>query len=425
MDSESAATARALTVFGEEDHGRLLAALATRFHDLDLAEEALQEALLRAVETWPDSGVPRKPAAWLMSAAKNRAIDLIRLDATRTRNLARLRIEDELRPGDHQDHATQLDEDIGTAEIPDERLGLFFTCSHSTLKEEEQTALILRFLAGLSTVEVAAAFLTETTTMQQRIVRAKKRIAVTGIPFGRPGNEQVRERMPGVLRAVYLIFAQGFTPAAGASRHRVDLQDEAVRLARLLVTLAPRDTEARGLLALLLLTRSRAEARTSAAGKPVPLAEQDRRVWDSRDIAEGLALTRAAAGEDGAGIYTVQATIAALHAEASTFADTDWAQILVLYRMLYGLDPTPVVALNQAVVIGKVSGPEAGLAALEALAEDRWLLRHRPFHIARAITLEECGRPGEAEEAYRAALACPGNDAESEYLESQLNDLGS
>lgn len=299
MRPESASTARALTAFGDADHGRLIAALATRFHDLDLAEEALQEAMLRALETWPRSGVPRRPAAWLMSAAKNRAIDLIRLDATRTRNLARLRIEDELRPGDHQDHAERIDAELGAAGIPDERLGLFFTCAHPILNEEEQTALILRFLAGLSTVGVAAAFLVGTPNMQQRIVRGKKRIAVTGIPFGMPTGQQLHERMPGVLRAVCRIFAQGFVPAAGAYRDRVDLQDEAVRLTRMLVTLAPQDTEARGLLALLLLTRSRAEARTGPAGAPIPLAEQDRRAWGSKAIAEGLALVRAAAGKMG------------------------------------------------------------------------------------------------------------------------------
>lgn len=424
MATESAAAARALTAIGEEDHGRLLAALARTFHDLDLAEEALADAILRAVETWPDRGVPASPQAWLMTTAKNRAIDLIRADARRARHLARLRIEDERRPGDHEDHADRLGADLDSARIPDDRLGLFFACAHPTLKEPERIALILRFLAGRSTAEVAAAFLVDTTTMQQRIVRAKKRITVTGIPFGTPTEEVLGDRLPGVLRVVYLIFTQGFAATAGPVHARTDLQEEAIRLARLLVRLLPDRTEARGLLALLLLTRARAEARVDEHGRPIPLEHQDRRRWDSRLIAEGLGLAQAAAGEQGAGAYTVQAAIAAVHAEAPTFAETDWPQILVLYRLLERFEPTPVVALNIAVVRGKVSGPATGLSALDALGGQAQLQRHRPYHIARAITLRELGREDDAEAALRSALACPGNDAESGYLTARITDDG-
>ncbi|RAE42206.1 RNA polymerase sigma factor, partial [Burkholderia multivorans] len=204
MDTAGTDAALVLTAIGREDHGRLLAALATKFHDLDLAEEALADAMVRAVESWPARGVPQRPQAWLMTTAKNRAIDLIRTDATRARSLARLRIEDETQPGDHEDHADRLGEALSSVDIPDERLGLFFTCAHPTLREGERIVLILRFLAGWTTAEVAAAFLVDTTAMQQRIVRAKKRITATGIPFGRPGPTELEERLPGVLRAVYL-----------------------------------------------------------------------------------------------------------------------------------------------------------------------------------------------------------------------------
>lgn len=421
--AEKPAVAAILHTIDVEDRGRLLAALAARFHDLDLAEDVLQEAMVRALETWTKRGVPQNPQAWLMTAAKNRALDIIRSDAVKARQLARLRIESEAHSGDHVDHAVRLGEVLSSVSIPDERLGLFFTCSHPTLKEREKIALILRFLAGLSTAEVAAVFLVDTTTMQQRIVRAKKRITTTGIPFGTPTAEQLHERLPGVLRVVYLIFTQGFTPTTGVAHRRIDMQREATALARLLVTLVPKETEARGLLSLLLLTGARARARTDSTGAPVPLAEQDRRLWDSQLIAEGLGLALTAAGEPEAGPYTVQATIAALHAEAATYSETDWAQILVLYDILARMEPGPVVELNRAVARGKAKGPKDGLTALEDLAADPGLERYRPFHIARAITLSELGMAKHAEAAFRKALDCPGNDAESAYIEAQIRDL--
>ncbi|MDN5635905.1 MAG: sigma-70 family RNA polymerase sigma factor [Brevibacterium sp.] len=417
------AVARLLHSIGVEDPGRLLAALAGRFHDLDLAEDVVQEAMVRAMETWTVRGVPKNPQAWLMTTAKNRALDIIRSDAVKARHLAGLRIESESGRGDHSDHADRLGEGLSTADIGDERLGLFFTCSHPTLPEREKIALILRFLAGLSTAEVAAAFLVDTTTMQQRIVRAKRRITTTGIPFDTPTSEQLQERLPGVLRVVYLIFTQGFTPTSGASHSRTDLQEEAIALTRLLVGLLPTKTEARGLLSLMLLTRARAPARIDPDGVPVPLAEQDRSLWDSRLIAEGLGLALTGAGETEAGPYTVQAAIAALHAEAATYSETDWEQILVLYGILSRMEPSPVVALNRAVAIGKAKGPKEGLSALEELAPDPRLSGYRPFHIARAITFSESGMPDHAEAAFRDALDCPGNDAESEYIEDQIRGL--
>lgn len=421
--AEQPAVAQILRTIDVEDRGRLLAALAAKFRDLDLAEDVLQEAMVRALETWTSRGMPQNPQAWLMTTAKNRALDIIRSDTVRARQLARVLIESEDADGDHRDHADRLDEELSSVTIPDERLGLFFTCSHPTLKEREKTALILRFLAGLSTAEVAAVFLVDTITMQQRIVRAKNRITKTGIPFGRPTAEQLRERLPGVLRVVYLIFTQGYTPTTGNAHSRTDLQEEAIALARLLVTLLPHETEARGLLALLLLTASRARARTDSAGAPVPLADQDRRLWDSQFIAEGLSLTLTAAGEVEAGPYTVQATIAALHAEAATYSETDWEQIVALYGILSRLVPGPVVALNRAVAIGKAQGPKAGLNALEEIAAKPGLEDYRPFHIAHALTLSESKMPEQAQRAFRKALDCPGNDAESDYIENQIRDL--
>lgn len=421
--AEQLAVAQILRTIDAEDRGRLLAALATQFRDLDLAEDVLQEAMVRALETWASRGVPQNPRAWLLTVAKNRALDIIRSDAVKARRLASVPIEHQDTGGDHLDHAVRLGDELSSVNIPDERLGLFFTCSHSTLKEREKIALIMRFLAGLSTVEVAAAFLVDTRTMQQRIVRAKKRITTTGIPFGRPSTEQLHERLPGVLRVVYLIFTQGYTPTTGSAHSRTDLQEEAIALARLLVTLVPHETEARGLLSLLLLTASRAQARTDSAGVPVPLAEQDRRSWDSQLIAEGLSLALTAAGETEAGPYTVQATIAALHAEAATYSETDWEQILVLYGILSRLEPGPVVSLNRAVAMGKAKGPEAGLNALEELAAHPGLEDYRPFHIAHALTLNELGMPEQAERAFRKALGCLGNDAESDYIETQIRDL--
>src|SRR5699024_6413225 len=275
------------------------AALANRFRDFDLAEEALHDAVLRAVETWPGRGVPARPQAWLMATAKNRAIDRLRADEVRTRHLSRLWIEDELRPGDHDDHAGRLGEEISSADIPDERLGLFFTCSHPTLRVDERIVLIRRFLSGLTTAEVAAGFLLETPTMQQRIVRAKTRIAKTGIPFGRPGPDELVDRLPGVLRVISLIFTHVVNATSGATHTRVDVQKEARRQARLRAELLRAETEVRGLLALLMLTHARERARVSADGSPVRLSEQDRSLRDSDLIAEGSGLGRTAAGEPG------------------------------------------------------------------------------------------------------------------------------
>ncbi|RBP66164.1 RNA polymerase ECF family sigma subunit [Brevibacterium sanguinis] len=412
-DEPTAAVASVLARLGAEDRSRLLAVLARRFHDLDLAEDVLADAMVRAMETWPRTGIPDRPAAWLLTVAKNRALDIVRGDAARARRLAALRIEDEIGTGAARDHSEDIVDSLGAADIPDERLTLFFTCSHPTLRTGEHVALILRCLGGLSTAEVAAGFLVDTTTMQQRLVRAKRRIRVTGIPFRRPTDKEVADRLPAVLRALYLIFTQGYVATTGMAHVRPELTAEAIRLTRVLARLLPESTEVRGLLALFLLTEARQPARSDSAGLPVPLSRQERSRWVSALIVEGLSLVTRAAGEPEAASYTIQAAIAALHAEAASFADTDWRQIRVLYAMLTRLEPTPMVRLAEAVAIFRCDGPRAGLRALDALP----LEGHRPFHIARGIMLREHGdEAGAAAEAARARK-CPGNDAESAFID--------
>ncbi len=379
--------------------------------------------MVRAVESWPARGVPQRPQAWLMTTAKNRAIDLIRTDATRARGLARLRIEDETQPGDHEDHADRLGEALSSVDIPDERLGLFFTCAHPTLRESERIALILRFLAGWTTAEVAAAFLVDTTAMRPADRAREEADHGDGHPLRTARPHRTRgaaarrtpRRLPRLHPGIHRLGGPRPRP-----RQRPGGGDRAQPPPR--ATPARFDGGARAL-ALLLLTRARAAARLTADGSPIPLSEQDRADWDSTLIAEGLGLARTAAGRPGAGPYAVQAAIAALHAEVAAYEDTDWAQILALYRMLQRLDPSPVVALNLAVVRGRVDGPAAALTALDALASEPRPRRHRPFHIARAITLRELGRDADAEEAFNEALECPGNDAESEYIGARITDL--
>lgn len=409
----TAAVAAVLSRLGAEDRSRLLAVLAHRFHDLDLAEDVLSDAMVAAMERWPEAGTPDNPAAWLLTVAKNRALDIVRGDAVRARRLATLRIEDELVAGEARDHSEELVESFGSARIPDERLNLFFTCSHPTLKTSEQVALILRCLGGLSTAEVAAGFLVDTTTMQQRLVRAKKRIRVTGIPFRRPADDELPERLPPVLRVLYLIYTQGYVATAGPAHVRPELTTEAIRLTRVLAHLLPAETEVRGLLALFLLTEARQATRSDAEGLPVPLSRQERSRWDSSLIVEGLSLVTRAAGEPGSGGYTIQAAIAALHAEAASFADTDWKQIRVLYAMLHRLEPTPMVALAEAVAISRSEGPRAGLRALEEVG----LEGRRPFHIARSIMLREVGDEAAGAAEAERARRCPGNDAETAFID--------
>ncbi|RKE66388.1 RNA polymerase ECF family sigma subunit [Dietzia kunjamensis] len=393
-----------------EDRSRLLAALVARFGDLDLAEDATQDAFAAALEKWPVTSVPDKPLAWLMTTAARKAIDRLRRQRALTERLARLHVE--------QEHRVARAVEVSPAdpdEIPDERLELFFACCHPTLRVEEQVVLTLRYLAGLTTAEIAQAFLVPVPTMQQRLVRAKRRMRVTRIPVRVPGSAELPDRLSAVLTVIYLVFSEGYAATEGAKHLRTDLTQEAIRLARIVHRLMPTQSEVTGLLSLMVLIEARASARTGRDGMPVPLPDQDRRTWDRLLLEEGLSLAeQAAAG--GPGPYSVQAAIAAVHAEAPDFASTDWRQIVALYDVLVILAPGPVVRMARAVAIGRRDGPEVGIAHLDELSADPALAEHHPFHEARAVTLELLGRPEEARQAWARAHALSRNDAERDYL---------
>ncbi|MGW4797033.1 RNA polymerase sigma factor [Nonomuraea sp. NPDC004297] len=371
-------TASVEAVFREE-HGRLLAALVRRFGDLDLAEEVASEAIEAALVHWPAGGVPPNPGAWLMTTARRRAVDRLRRDRTYAARLAVLQVE-----ADRVGPAAPAGLDGG---LPDERLQLFFTCAHPALSAEDRVALTLRCLAGLSTPEVARAFLLPAATMAKRIVRAKKKIREARIPFRVPGADELPGRLPGVLQVIYSIFTEGYAASSGPHLQRLDLAEEAIRLARILRRLLPGERESAGLLGLMLLVHARHEARIGAGGELVLLGDQDRGRWDRAMIEEGQDLVVAALTGGPPGPYGVQAAVAALHDEADSVATTDWPQIVALYDVLLTLTPSPVVALNRAVAVAMRDGPEAGLALLDALAGEPLLRGHHPYAAARAELL--------------------------------------
>ncbi|WP_238419020.1 RNA polymerase sigma factor [Gordonia sp. 'Campus'] len=416
--AESAAR-RAVSGIDRDVRARVLATLTRKFGDLDLAEDALQDALAQALVSWPQSGIPTSPEAWLTTTAKRKALDVVRRESVLAGKLAQLQSDSERAPS-HPDFADPAD--AVSPVMPDDRLGMFFACTHPVLRLEDRIALTLRFVAGFTTSEVAHALLIPIPTAQQRIVRAKKRIGVLGVPFAPPRPDDLTDRLGGVLRVVYLLYSEGFARSTGDSHTRDDITADAIALARTLRSLLPR-AETTGLLALLLLTQSRRPARTDGQGRPIPLAEQDRSLWDAQLAAEGVGLAEVAAAQRDAGPYAIQAAIAAVHAESPTADDTDWAQITVLYRLLEAHDPGPVVRVGRAVAAGRAFGPARGLAMLDRLASDKALDRFRPFHIARALTLAELGDDAAAAAAYRRAIDLPGNDAERDYLADALAGL--
>ncbi|MEU4427612.1 RNA polymerase sigma factor [Actinoplanes sp. NPDC024001] len=386
-----------------EEHGRLLAALVRRFGDLDLAEEVTSEAIEAALTHWPASGVPPKPGAWLMTTARRKAVDRLRRDRVLATRLAVLQVE--------ADRAGPVPPVEPGGELPDERLQLFFTCAHPALAAEDRIALTLRCLGGLTTPEVARAFLVPAETMAKRITRAKKKIREARIPFRVPGADELPERLPVVLQAIYSIFTEGY------AAQRPDLAEEAIRLTRILYRLLPGEREIPGLLALMLLVHARRDARE---GGLLLLAEQDRSRWDRRMIEEGSGLVVVALTGGPPGPYGVQAAIAALHDEAPDFASTDWPQIVALYDVLLALTPSPVVELNRAAAVAMRDGPQAGLDLLDRLAGEPLLRGHHPYAAARADLLDRLGRRDEAAAAYRQALELAGTEPERALLRRRL-----
>jgi RNA polymerase sigma-70 factor, ECF subfamily len=402
MHGETAVIER---VFREE-YGRLIASLVRRFGDLDLAEEAAGEALVAALEKWPESGVPANPGGWLTTTAGNRAIDRIRREKQRdAKHRAALMHHDDT---PHE----------ATGPVEDDRLRLLFTCCHPALAPEARIALTLRLLGGLTVPEIAQAFLVPETTMAQRITRAKKKIAATKVPYRVPEAADLPERLGGVLAVLYLVFNEGYLASGEGDPVRAELTGEAIRLTRVLRDLLPEEPEVAGLLGLMVLTEARREARVRQ-GQLVPLGEQDRAGWDRALIAEGRGLVRQCLAINRPGRYQILAAINAVHTDAPTAADTDWSQVVALYDQLTRLDPSPIVALNRAVAVAEVDGPEVGLALIDRLP----LTGYHAWHATRADLLRRLGRSAEAKQAYDAAIAATQNSAERAYLSRKRGEL--
>ena len=388
--------------------GRAVASLVRVLGDIDAAEDAVQDAFEQALRRWPESGIPPSPAGWIITTARNRAIDRFRRESSR---------------GDREREATVLAPDPAPSEegpMGDDRLRLIFTCCHPALSQEAQVALTLRLVCGLATPEIARAFLVPEATLAQRLVRAKTKIRAAKIPYRVPEDAELPPRLRSVLLTVYLVFDEGYLASTGDALVRDDLAAEAIRLARLLVELMPDEEEAQGLLALLLLTEARRPARVAPDGSLVRLADQDRSLWRRDLMAEGQAIVRACLRRGRPGPYQVQAAIAAVHSDAPTVTDTDWGQVVALYDQLLVLSPTPVVELNRAIAVAELAGPRVALGIVDELDLDDWHL----FHTTRAELLARLGRADEARSAYDRALAIATNAAEMRHIEGRRAALG-
>jgi len=401
-----------------DEWGRVVATLIRTTGDWDLAEECAQDAFAMALQRWPSDGIPGRPGAWLTTTARNRAIDVLR---RRTAGAAKLREVAALSPPD-SDSSSAFEPQTDHSGVSDDRLRLMFTCCHPALSLEARVALTLRTLAGLTTAEIARAFLSSEATMAKRLVRAKQKIAKAGIPYRVPPAHLLPERVPGVLGVLYLLFNEGYSASAGADLVRQGLTTEAIRLARVLARLMPSEPEAGGLLALMLLHDARRSARLDAAGDLVTLEDQDRSLWDSASISEGVAVLEAALRQGRPGPYQIQAAIAACHATAAAPQETDWAQIAALYGRLAEFLPTPVVELNRAVAVGMADGPAAGLVLIEELEASGKLAGYHLLPATRADFLRRLGRLPEAGVAYAAALDLVSTDAERRYLTYRLEE---
>jgi RNA polymerase sigma-70 factor, ECF subfamily len=390
------------------EFGQVVATLVRVFGDIDLAEDAVQDAFTIAARTWPTQGLPPNPGGWLTTTARRRAIDRLRREGTRDERHAQALALQQLTP-----------EELGF--MQDDRLRLIFTCCHPALALETRVALTLRLLGGLTTAEIARAFLVSRAAMEQRLVRAKRKIRATNLPYRIPDHHELPDRLRGVLAVIYLVFNEGYLASADDVSARRELAAEAIRLARLLATLMPDEPEVQGLLALLLLTDARRAGRTSSDGRFVPLEEQDRNSWDADLIREGQDLVRACLRRGQPGPYQLQAAIAAVHSDATSMGDTDWGQILTLYDQLLAMAPSPVTQLNRAVALAEVEGTGAALAAIDPLAEA--LDDYQPYHATRADLLRRAGRGVEADAAYTRAAELTHDGATRRFLDERRATL--